>query len=343
MPRSFFGFFIVGFAGLFACDRAPSTSSMPAGSTSPPGQFKPELPLRLPAASRIVAIGDLHGDIDATRRALRLAGAIDPSDHWAGGKLVVVQTGDQLDRGDSDREILDLFDRLPDEAAKAGGAFVPLDGNHEVMNVSGDFRYVTSAGFLEFAGVPPPPPVQPLLAKFPEAARGRAAAFLPGGPYARLLAKRRVAVIVGSTLFVHGGVLPEHVRYDLGRMNTEVSRWMRGELAELSAEVSGPRAPIWVRDYGESSPDASACSALDAVLGAVDAARMVVGHTVQDGGVSSACGGKVWRIDVGLSSYYGRKPAQVLEISGDRVQPLVEGRGAPSASAPMSAPAPAVP
>src|SRR6185436_15615918 len=111
--------------------------------------------------------------------------------------------------------------------------------------VSGDFRYVTPAGFLEFSDVQSSPPVQTLLPKFPEAARGRAAAFLPGGPYARLLAKRRVVVVVGSTLFVHGGVLPEHVRYDLGRLNTEVSRWMRGELAELPVEAAGPRSAVW--------------------------------------------------------------------------------------------------
>ena len=36
-----------------------------------------DIATRFPAARRIVAIGDLHGDLDATRRALRLAGAID--------------------------------------------------------------------------------------------------------------------------------------------------------------------------------------------------------------------------------------------------------------------------
>ena len=80
-------------------------------------------PMRFPPATRIVAIGDLHGDIDAARRALKLAGAIDDNDHWIGGTLVVVQTGDVLDRGDDEQAILDLLTRLEGEATRAGGAF----------------------------------------------------------------------------------------------------------------------------------------------------------------------------------------------------------------------------
>jgi hypothetical protein len=36
--------------------------------------------------------GDLHGDIAATREALRIAGVLHPSrDEWVGGETVVVQ------------------------------------------------------------------------------------------------------------------------------------------------------------------------------------------------------------------------------------------------------------
>src|SRR4051812_5354914 len=49
---------------------------------------------RFPAAERIIAIGDIHGDVRAAREALRLGGAIDAAGKWVGGPLVVVQTGD---------------------------------------------------------------------------------------------------------------------------------------------------------------------------------------------------------------------------------------------------------
>ena len=45
----------------------------------------------LPAVSRIVAIGDLHGDMDKTRRAFRVGGLIDEHDRWAGGTTTAVQ------------------------------------------------------------------------------------------------------------------------------------------------------------------------------------------------------------------------------------------------------------
>jgi hypothetical protein len=136
-----------------------------------------DLPLRLDHAERIVAIGDVHGDIEATRRALRLAGAIDENDRWIGGKLVVVQTGDQLDRGDNEQAILDLFTRLVEEAAQAGGAFHVLNGNHELMNAKLDLRYVTKGGFEDFRDAVTVAEVDSLLAQYKGEERARVAAI----------------------------------------------------------------------------------------------------------------------------------------------------------------------
>lgn len=40
---------------------------------------------------RIVAIGDLHGDLAKARRAFSLGGLIDEDDHWIGGTTTAVQ------------------------------------------------------------------------------------------------------------------------------------------------------------------------------------------------------------------------------------------------------------
>jgi hypothetical protein len=276
-------------------------------------------PFRFSVPGRLIAIGDLHGDIEATRAALRLAGAIDDSERWIGEDLSVVQTGDELDRGDHEREIVDLFTRLAAAAPERGGRVVALNGNHEIMNVQGDFRYVTPGGLTAFAGVSPRSPLsQTARAPYAE----RAAAFLPGGAYALELAERDVIAIVGDSVFVHGGVLPVHVRYGIDRINREARQWMKEGGRVAPDAVAGQAAPIWVRDYSLDPMAAGVCDVLGEVLAALGAKRMVVGHTVQRGGISSACGDRVYRIDVGLSRYYGEGPIQVLEIADGQVRIL---------------------
>jgi hypothetical protein len=190
---------------------------------------------RFPAPARLVALGDLHGDIAATRKALRLAGAIDESDRWIGGELVVVQTGDQLDRGDDEQAILELLATIQREAAEAGGAVHLLNGNHEFMNALGDLRYVTPGGFADFADAPGVDPsaaaLAPILDRVPEQARARVAAFWPGQPWARELGKRNVAVVVGDSVFVHGGLTPEWAG-ELRAINQQAREWLNGERSE---------------------------------------------------------------------------------------------------------------
>ena len=62
-----------------------------------------------------------------------------------------MQVGDQLDRGDSEIQILYALERLQREAAAAGGALHVLNGNHETMNVAQDMRYGNLAGSIGFA------------------------------------------------------------------------------------------------------------------------------------------------------------------------------------------------
>jgi hypothetical protein len=293
---------------------------------------------RHPEARRIVAIGDLHGDFEATRRVLRVAGAIDSEDRWIGGSLVVVQTGDQLDRGEGERQILELLARLRNEARKAGGAVHVLNGNHEIMNAAGDLRYVTPGGFTEFTDVQGLDLSDPRLAQLPATARPRAAAFLPGGPYALELAKRNVVVVVGENVFVHGGVLPEHVSWCGGRdvaclerINEDVRRWLHGSHHDPRSVIETIMAPdslVWTRAYSDATT-ADGCRMLDETLAALSAKRMVVGHTVQKDGITSACDDKVWRVDVGLAAHYGGQTPQALEIEGDRVRVLKESSGDP--------------
>ena len=272
-----------------------------------------------PAVPRIVALGDLHGDLDATRQALRLAGAMDSAGQWSGGELVLVQTGDILDRGDQEPEILDLFDSLAAEARAGGGAVIVLNGNHELMNAYQDFRYVTENGFADYDGTVPPAIPDSAFLALDTAHRGRAAAFLPGGPMALRFAGRNTAVVVGNNLFVHGGILPANVDLGLDSLNARVRAWLLGD-APQPEWIRGDDSPVWNRVYSDE-PGQGACDTLSNVLERLGIARMVVGHTVQRTGITAFCGGRVWAIDVGMARHYGGRP-EVLEIRGDVVRSL---------------------
>ncbi|MEZ4362527.1 MAG: metallophosphoesterase [Kofleriaceae bacterium] len=309
-----------------AAEVAPSASASPAAPTraaSDAAAASPcalaELPLRRPAARRVVAIGDLHGDARALLAALEVAGALDARGRWSGGELVVVQTGDLLDRGDDEQELLDTLERLEGEARAAGGALIWLLGNHELMNAAGDFRYVTPGGFVDFQDAPG---VEPSAAAgAPEVARARLAAFAVGphpGPYARILAGQNTVQLVGDVVFSHAGPLGEWAaRAD--ELNREARCWLSGQVpaTALPAALTAEEGPAWTRALGLDPVD---CARVREALTALGAKRMVVGHTVQPSGISSACDGAVWRIDVGLGAAYGG-PIEVLELTeaGPRV------------------------
>jgi len=286
---------------LVACDRGhrdtPSTP-LPAPATPQPvtsGCTLTAIPTKLPIApKRLVAIGDLHGDLGGTRAALRTAGAIDDKDQWIGRDLVIVQTGDVLDRGDDEQEILELIDRLDGDARKTGGALIMLDGNHELMNAARDYRYVTPGALSDFGG-------------------NRQRALDPGGPWAKRLATHNLVAIVGDTVFSHAGVLPEWLT-QLDEINKSTRCWLDGQSGgptDAPIALVSEESPVWTRAYGMDSVD---CAQVAQVLGKLGVKRMVVGHTVQPSGINSACDGTVWRIDVGLAKLYGG-PIEVLEVS----------------------------
>ena len=335
-----------------ASEAAAKGPATPAG-----GDAKaPYPPLKVTAPGRVVALGDVHGDIGQARRALSIAGvlgdggdAVNPE--WTGGDTVVVQVGDVLDRGDDEIAILILLQKLHKQAEAHGGAVYILNGNHEVLNVSGDFRYVTQGAFQEsmrfgehlvnlfgsafkeaFGGGEDDPRKKQVKA--------RVGLFSPGGPLAQQLAMNSTVLIVNDTVFAHGGLMPRHVEFGLERLNNAVADWMRG--AEISSEEdrtalgmaigSVKDSVVWNRTFGtenfvtDSDRD-RACEVLGNTLDAITekygpATRLVVGHTPQLGGCNGECDGRIWRIDVGMSFGVVGADPEVIEIDGETVRVL---------------------
>jgi hypothetical protein len=197
-----------------------------------------------------------------------------------------------------------------------------LNGNHEILNVSGDFRYVTAGAFQESArfgrrleelfgdvdatGGPRGDPANEDDA-WETALRTRVGLFAPGGPLAQQFARHSTVLVVNDTVFAHGGLLPQHVSYGLERLNAGVSRWMLGESAEeleeaLALAAGRSDSVVWNRQFAKERWRTPAeryrqCNILRQVLALVPGAkRLVVGHTPQQGGCNCECDGSVrWR------------------------------------------------
>ena len=150
---------------------------------------------------------------------LQIAKLVDDESNWIGGTCHLVQLGDILDRGDSERSCIDLLFKLRKQAEEAGGKVHVLLGNHEVMNVDLDFRYVTHNAW-EGWGEPEKTGSMRLdlraslsVVGFPAYMKQRVQAFRPGGSEAKRLAKMPVAIVIGDTLLVHGGLRAKHIKY----------------------------------------------------------------------------------------------------------------------------------
>lgn len=248
------------------------------------------------SVERVVAIGDLHGDLDNALDVLRLAGLIDEAARWSGGTTTLVQTGDTTDRGPDSRGVMDLMRRLQKEAPAAGGRVIPLLGNHEVMNLQGDLRYVHPGDPSAFGG---------------SAARARA--FSPDGEYGVWLASLDAVAKVDDTVFTHGGIHPTWAAKGLDAINAEV----RDALYRPGSEATGATGPLWLRTL-VTEPEPTACPLLEQSLAALGARRMVVGHTTRRGGaIESRCGGRLHVIDVGIADHYGANYAVWESTSGD--------------------------
>jgi calcineurin-like phosphoesterase family protein len=208
----------------------------------------------------VVAIGDVHGDFDDFVTILRVTGLIDKENHWIGGKATFVQLGDLLDRGPKPHEVMDLIMELEKEAAQAGGQVVSLLGNHEVMNIMGDLRYVNPANYASFADgdsekrqraaykeylkwrhnhaallseLPQPMELTEAewMARHPLGFIEQRAAFGPKGKYGQWLRKHAAVAEIDGNIFLHGGIHPVLANMKIDAINKRI----HGEIQAFDA------------------------------------------------------------------------------------------------------------
>ena len=274
----------------------------------------------LPIKNRILVIGDLHADFNKTKEIFINFGLIDVNENWIANPkdTAVVQLGDQLDgggRGDiesfGELDLIHFMDRVHLKAEKFGGGVYSLIGNHEIMNLLGDFRYSSSKDISRQGGI-----------------QKRKQLFSPGSDLFNKISCTRNAILkIGDFIFVHAGILPEHIEESekskfITKLNTLMRLYLQGKKTWQDEDIQkyflDKKGVIWNREYGDKTLSKKTCSYLHKVNKLLNVGHMVVGHTVQDN-INSKCDDKLWRVDVGISDAFGTSNMEILEILNNGV------------------------
>jgi hypothetical protein len=226
---------------------------------------------RFTGVPRVVVFPDTHGAYEELVSLLRETAVVDESLRWRAGATHLVSLGDLLDRGPDSRQVLDLLMRLETEARDAGGAFHMVLGNHEVMNIVGDLRYVSAEEYAAFAGsedealrdadwqrlqaADPAASRAAFDARFPPGWFTHRQAFAPAGRYGAWLLGKPFLVTVNDTAFVHGGLPAMVTRLGLEATNealhTQLADYLR------AWDSMGPKLPDDAVEFRQR-PDAVA-------------------------------------------------------------------------------------
>ena len=253
---------------------------------------------------------------------------------WIGNETIIVQVGDQIDscrpmfdgqckedivpndKAD-DIIILEYMTSLNKKAMKDGGAIYSLLGNHEIMNVQGDFRYVSKNNMN----------------------KSRIHDFKPGNKYANFLGcTRQIALIIGSNLFVHAGILKEVAnKFDtLEDINKYASLYLWNKLIDMSKKHillnDELLSPIWTRRISNIKNTEECDNILNVLTHKYKVNNIYIGHTPQlNIGITSVCNKHIWKTDIGMGHgfdiFRGGKTllkCQVLEIKNDNEFNILE-------------------
>ncbi|KAF9908937.1 hypothetical protein EC991_009237 [Linnemannia zychae] len=274
-----------------------------------PSHHRPQRPHRPPhqhhrGSKRIVAVGDLHSDYNNTLTVLQMAKIIDRHGNWIAGRDTFIQTGDNVDRGAGTIAIYQLLQKLRKQASRAGGAVVNLLGNHEVMNLQGDLRYVTEEEIATFGG----PDAR-------KAAWDMQSGWLGSFVYNNFNISH---IQNGHTMFSHADMSIEWATKGVDQMNLMAHQALTDKL--FKEPIFKTYGPVWNRDLAkETAGEKETCEIIDNIKKILGVNRLVSGHTARSktGKVLSLCNGGYIGIDVGITSYYGGNLA-ALEIIENR-------------------------
>ena len=166
------------------------------------------------------------------------------------------------------------------------------------------------------------------------------AAWRADGQIGRWIISNPAVVLVDGTLFVHGGISPAFAAVPIAELNRQVSAALTAQSPAEQAILNDPLGPLWYRGLADEAaapstdePAAPVANApalppvetqLETLLSAYGAKRIVIGHTPIASGIAVLYGGRLIRIDTGISAVYNGKLSYLEILDGTPIPHVVE-------------------
>ena len=235
------------------------------------------------AADTILFLSDMEGEFGPLRDLLIANNVINENYEWTFGHGQLIICGDLFDRGKAVTEQLWLLYKLESIAAAQGGSVHVLLGNHEIMNLSGDLRYMDPVYYKQAR----------LLKK------DYMDLFNADTELGRWLRSKNIVCKTGIFLCTHGGISREVLnrKISLALINERVrpwyDKWKQGSPNSLD-DFFNENSPFWYRGYFDKPMDKQ--NLVKATLEEYNAKKIIVGHT-EFRMVGSYYDGEVWDIN----------------------------------------------
>jgi len=262
--------------------------------------------------SRWLAVSDIHGQYELFVKLLQEHRVIDGELNWIFGASHLVINGDIMDRGQGVTEALWLVFKLQQQAVAQGGRVHYNMGNHELMVLDNDLRYIHK----KYAAA------QDLLGE------SYHAQFSQKSFFGQWISEQSLLFRINGTGFVHAGISPELVA--MGLQPAEVNRLFVDSIMPQEKDVyreskrlgflATTNGPVWYRGY--FNDENLTGDDIDAIFLWWGIEHMVVGHTSQDH-VLTLFDGRIFAIDSSIKN--GRSGEVLIYENGEFFRGLTDG------------------
>ncbi len=261
----------------------------------------------LVTSGNIFTVGDIHGKFHQMLSLLINNGIIDPEQNWTFGNGRLILLGDVFDRGGSVTETLWFLHRLQRQARESGGNVHLLLGNHEMMALTRDYRYLNDK--YDF------------FTKYFQLDYSQL--FERNTVLGSWLRSQNVILRINDYLFSHAGISSEFAAFNYSdqAVNDSVRAYLNSDyiIEKESARdrILGEFGPQWYRGYGAYGNEMEATQEfVDEYLAEKNLKKMIIGHNEMST-ITAAFNGKVISADVVIDE--SGKSSQGLLINGDEL------------------------